>query len=91
MVAACELSYSTLLALSLATRLAMLPLLGMIVVIQTFVYPYTWAEHLTWGSIVIFPLTRGRGPLSLDCLVGLSPRRRTKHRGKPHTKPSTTT
>jgi putative oxidoreductase len=34
-----ELGCSALLVLGLATRLATLPLLGMIAVIQTFVYP----------------------------------------------------
>ena len=73
MAATLELSCSALLALGLATRLATLPLLGMIAVIQTFVYPHAWSEHLTWGSILLFLLTRGGGPLSLDRLVGLEP------------------
>lgn len=68
-----ELSCATLLALGLATRAATLPLLGMIAVIQTFVYPHAWSDHLTWGSMLIFLLTRGGGPLSLDRLVGLEP------------------
>jgi uncharacterized membrane protein YphA (DoxX/SURF4 family) len=29
--------------------------------------------HLTWGSILLFLLTRGAGPLSLDRLAGLEP------------------
>ena len=37
-----ELSCSTLLAPDLATRVATLPLLGMIAVIQTCVYPNAW-------------------------------------------------
>jgi hypothetical protein len=37
-----ELTFSTLLFLGLATRLATLPFLGMIAVIQTFVYPNAW-------------------------------------------------
>jgi putative oxidoreductase len=57
----------------LATRLATLPLLGMIMTIQLFVYPSAYAEHLTWASILIFLLTRGAGPWSLDRLVGLEP------------------
>ena len=73
MAATFELSCSTLLALGLATRVATLPLLGMIAVIQTFVYPHAWSDHLTWGSILIFLLTRGGGPFSLDRLVGLEP------------------
>ena len=64
-----ELTFSTLLILGLATRVATAPLLGMIVVIQTFVYPEAWTEHLLWASILAFLLTRGAGPLSLDHLV----------------------
>ena len=38
-----------------------------------FVYPSAYAEHLTWASILIFLLTRGAGPWSLDRLLGLEP------------------
>ena len=68
-----ELGCSILLVLGLATRLATLPLLGMLAVIQTFVYPNSWSDHLTWGSILLFLLTRGPGALSLDWLFGLEP------------------
>jgi putative oxidoreductase len=68
-----EFGCSILLALGLATRLATLPLLGMLAVIQTFVYPNAWSDHLTWGSILLFLLTRGGGALSLDWLFGLEP------------------
>ena len=68
-----EIGCSILLILGLGTRLAVLPLLGMIAVIQTFVYPNAYAEHLTWGSILLFLLTRGAGPWSVDRVVGLEP------------------
>ena len=64
-----ELGCSILLVLGLATRLATLPLLGMIAVIQLFVYPGAWPEHLTWASILIFLLTRGAGAIALDRLL----------------------
>ena len=64
-----ELTFSTLLFLGLGTRLATLPLLGMITVIQIFVYPQAWTDHVLWGSILIFLLTRGPGALSLDHLI----------------------
>ena len=64
-----ELTFPVLLFLGLATRLATLPLLGMIVVIQTFIYPQAWTEHLLWSSILVFLLTRGPGVLSLDQLI----------------------
>lgn len=64
-----ELTFSTLLFLGLATRIATLPFLGMIAVIQTFVYPNAWNEHLVWASILLFLLARGGGTLSLDHLI----------------------
>ena len=64
-----ELTTSTLLFLGLATRLVTLPLLGMISVIQIFVYPRAWPDHLLWGSILVFLLTRGPGTLSVDYLI----------------------
>ena len=68
-----ELGCSTLLIFGLASRLATLPLLGMLAVIQLFVYPNAWADHLTWGSILIAILTRGAGVASLDRLVAVEP------------------
>ena len=64
-----ELGCSTLLIVGLGTRLATLPLLGMIATIQLFVYPSAWSEHLVWGSILLFLLTRGPGAVSLDHLI----------------------
>jgi len=66
-----EIGCSTLLVLGLASRLATLPRLGMILTIQLFVYPQAWPEHLAWGSILLFLLTRGPGALSLDRLFGI--------------------
>ena len=68
-----EIGCSMLLIIGLGTRLAALPLLGMIAVIQTFVYPSAYAEHLTWASLLLFLLTRGGGPWSADRLLGLEP------------------
>jgi putative oxidoreductase len=64
-----ELTTSTLLFLGLATRLTTLPLFGMISVIQIFVYPRAWPDHLLWGSILLFLLTQGPGSLSMDYLI----------------------
>lgn len=66
-----ELGCSTLLLIGLASRLATLPLLGMLLTIQLFVYPQAWPEHLTWGSILLLLLTRGPGAFSLDRLIGI--------------------
>jgi putative oxidoreductase len=67
--ASCELGCSALIFLGLLTRLATLPLLGMVFTIQTFVYPENWVEHLTWAAMLVFLLTRGPGPVSLDYLL----------------------
>jgi putative oxidoreductase len=64
-----ELTVPLLLFAGLATRIATVPLLGMIAVIQTFVYPNAWTEHLVWASMLVFLLTRGPGTLSLDHLI----------------------
>jgi len=64
-----ELTIPIFLFLGLATRIATLPLLGMILVIQTFVYPNAYNEHLTWGAILLLLLTRGPGVFSLDFLI----------------------
>ena len=65
-----ELGCSALLIAGLATRLATLPLLGMVAVIQTFVYPDAWTDHLMWSSLLILILTRGPGTFSADYLLG---------------------
>jgi putative oxidoreductase len=71
-----ELTIPILLFVGLATRLATLPLLGMIAVIQTFVYPNAWSDHFMWASCLVFVLTRGPGVFSLDHLLGRRFRRR---------------
>jgi putative oxidoreductase len=63
---AVELGVPPLLFVGLATRLATLPLLGMIAVIQIFVYPNAWSDHLLWASALALVLTRGPGVFSVD-------------------------
>ena len=65
-----ELGCSTLLFLGLFTRLATLPLLGMVCVIQLFVYPQNWPDHLLWTALLVFIFLRGPGAISLDHLAG---------------------
>ena len=69
MAATFEVGCSTLLLLGLGTRLAALPLIGMITTIQLFVYPQAWSEHLVWGSILLFLVTRGGGAISIDHVI----------------------
>lgn len=55
-----------LLFIGLATRLATLPLLGMVAVIQLFVYPHAWSDHLFWAATLVLLLARGPGAVSVD-------------------------
>jgi len=71
-----EIGCSVLLVIGLASRLATLPMLGMLMTIQLFVYPSAWPEHLVWGSILLFLLTRGPGAISIDRAIGLEPAER---------------
>jgi putative oxidoreductase len=64
-----ELTFPVFLFIGLATRLATLPMLGMIAVIEIFVYPNAWVEHLLWASVLLLLLTRGAGAFSLDYLI----------------------
>jgi len=73
-----ELTIPILLFLGLATRIATIPLLGMIAVIQIFVYPNAYNEHLVWGSILVLLLTRGPGVFSLDHAIEQGWRKRSK-------------
>ena len=65
---ATELTGSILILLGLFTRLGALALLGIVAVIQIFVYPGHWGEHLMWASLLGLLLARGAGILSLDHL-----------------------
>ena len=58
---AAELSGSVLIVAGLFTRLAALQLLGVVMVIQLFVFPGNWAEHLLWASALMLLLARGAG------------------------------
>jgi putative oxidoreductase len=64
-----ELTWPIFLFLGLGTRLATLPLLVMITVIQLFVYPQAWTDNLLWASILVLLFTRGAGSLSIDYLI----------------------
>jgi putative oxidoreductase len=65
-----ELSCPVLLVLGLLTRPAAAALLGMTLVIQIFVYPLAWSEHLLWAALLLFLVARGPGALSLDHWLG---------------------
>jgi putative oxidoreductase len=66
---AVEMTSAALLFVGLFSRLATLPLLGVVAIIQIFVYPNAWAEHMTWTALLLIVLFRGPGPLSIDYLL----------------------
>ena len=68
--ATAEHLFPVLLVLGLATRLSALALLGMTLVIQTFVYPGAWPTHGLWATCFLLLVARGPGRWSLDALLG---------------------
>ena len=66
---AMELGGAVLMLLGLGTRAVALAYLGMITVIQTFVYPNAWPTHIQWVAFLLILLARGPGALSLDALL----------------------
>ena len=66
---AVEITMPALIVAGLLTRLATLPLIGMTLFIQVFVYPSSWPDHLIWTALLALLLARGAGVLSLDALV----------------------
>ena len=69
LAATAELTCPVLLVAGLGARFGAAALLGVTFVIQVFVYPDNWSEHLLWASILIYVLTQGAGSLSFDHLV----------------------
>jgi putative oxidoreductase len=61
--------FSVLLVVGLASRLSALGLLGMTAVIQLFVFPHAWPEHIQWAAMLLLIVARGPGTISLDQLV----------------------
>lgn len=61
-----ELTTPVLLVVGLLTRPAAAVLLGMVTVIEIFVYPQAWPTHIQWAAMLLVLLCRGAGKLSLD-------------------------
>jgi putative oxidoreductase len=66
---AVELAAPCLILVGLFTRLAALSLIVLTLTIQFFVYWNDYPSHLLWLAILVFILTRGPGPFSLDALL----------------------
>jgi putative oxidoreductase len=69
MAASMELGGSVLILIGLLTRASVVALLGMILVIQVFIYPMAWPDHIQWLAFMFILLARGPGRLSLDAVI----------------------
>ena len=70
MAAGLELGGSVLILIGLGTRAVALAFLGMIAVIQIFVYPEAWPTHIQWVAFLLLLIARGPGAISLDAALG---------------------
>ena len=66
---AAEHLFPVLLVVGFASRLSALGLLAMTMVIQLFVYPTGWPQHILWIGLQLLIIARGPGAVSLDHLV----------------------
>ena len=57
---------AVMLLVGLAARLSALGLLAMTAVIQIFVYPANYPDHLLWASALLLIVARGPGAVSVD-------------------------
>jgi len=72
MAAGAEHLFPVLLVLGLFTRLSAAALLGMTLVIQTFVYPDAWPTHLSWAGLMLPLIALGSGKYSLDRVLKIA-------------------
>jgi putative oxidoreductase len=61
--------FSVLLVIGLASRLSALGLVCMTAVIEIFVYPENWPDHLLWAAALLYVVARGPGGVSIDALI----------------------
>jgi len=66
---AVELAAPIMLLVGLATRLGAAAMLGMTLVIQVFVYPTSYPDHLLWAGPLLYLVLRGPGAFSIDHLI----------------------
>jgi putative oxidoreductase len=69
LAASLELGGSTLVLIGLFTRASVTALLGMTAVIEIFVYPMAWPDHIQWLAFMFIIFARGPGKISLDALL----------------------
>ena len=63
-----ELLAPLMLLFGIGSRIAAAAMLGMTLVIQIFVYPESYPDHLMWLGPLLYIVLRGPGNLSFDCL-----------------------
>jgi putative oxidoreductase len=66
---AVEIAGPVMLTLGFGTRLAAAAMLGMTLVIQFFVYPQSYTDHLLWVGPLLYLLLRGPGAWSIDACI----------------------
>jgi putative oxidoreductase len=66
---ALEIAGPVMLTLGFGTRLAAAAMLGMTLVIQFFVYPQSYPDHLLWAGPLLYLLLRGPGAWSVDARI----------------------
>ena len=69
MATVAEHVFPVLLVAGLASRLSALGLMVMTLVIQVFVYPEGWPEHILWFALLLLIVARGPGARALDHLI----------------------
>ena len=76
MATSLELGGSVLVLAGFLTRAATIALLCMVAVIQIFVYPNAWPDHIQWLAFMFVLVARGPGSISIDALIWSRVRRR---------------
>src|SRR5262245_57507126 len=61
--------FSIALVIGLASRISAVGLLCMTMVIQLFVFPDGWPDHILWIALLLSIIARGPGEWSLDHLI----------------------
>jgi len=64
-----EIAGAVLLALGVLTRPAAAVLLALTIVIQIFVFPENYPDHLLWAGPLLYLLLRGPGKWSFDAAI----------------------
>jgi putative oxidoreductase len=64
-----EIGGAILVLLGLGTRVSVVVLLGMVSVIQIFIYPEAWPDHIQWLAFMFVLLAGGPGALSIDAYI----------------------